>query len=300
MENCKDRNFTGVVSPLGQPYYLLPLLLTGLLLIPLLSACSYPSIKSRDSLASERFDGTIVDKETGEPIPKAVVMMRWPRISGGYTGSNTVGAIEVSESVTDGEGRYFIEGWTKGKAEIFEGGFVYKTSPEMVIYAPGYWPLIKRNRTYTMDPTEAAKRQKKSINILQNGEVWKADWNGEAIVLEPTHSETWNPEQWGKYLSSIESHMSISYMPQCPWLKLPSYFLARDRVIRKSYQLAHPSWNHTVGSTLRSILTKWRVRLENECGVDPKSFFLSHGMTKEEFELCCSDTQDNKNNASVM
>ena len=131
MENCKDRNYTGVVSLLGQPYSLLTLLFTGLLLIPLLSACSYPSIRSRDSLASDPFGGTIVDKETGKPIADAVVMMRWPRIRGGYAGSNTVGAIEVSESVTDGEGRYFIAGWSKGKDEIFEGGFVYKTSPEM-------------------------------------------------------------------------------------------------------------------------------------------------------------------------
>ena len=174
MENCKDRNYNGVVSLLGQPYSLLTLLLTGLLLISVLSACSYPSIRSRDSLASEPFGGTIVDQETGKPIPNAVVMMRWPRIRGGYTGSNTVGAIEVSESVTDGEGRYFIAGWSKGKDEIFEGGFVYKSDPEMIIYATGYWPTIQRNRLHAVATTEAVKRNKNDTDILQNGEVMES------------------------------------------------------------------------------------------------------------------------------
>jgi len=297
MKNCKDRNLTGVVNPLGQPYSFLTLLLTGLLLISLLSACSYPSIKSRDSLASDPFGGTIVDQETGKPIPNAVVMMRWPRISGGYTGSNTVGAIEVSESVTDGEGRYSIAGWSKGKDEIFEGGFVYKTSPEMVIYAPGYWPQIKRNSTYTMDPTEAAKRQKKSINILQNGEVWKADWNGEAIELEPTHSNSWDFEEWRKYHSVIKSYMSVYYMPQCPWVKIPNYYLARHRAVTNAYQLGiNKGIKIKVNTSLYYFLTEDRVQLKNDCGVDPKVFFLSKGMTNEELENCCSAVKIDRNN----
>ena len=124
MKKCIKRNHSGIAVFLDQSRTLLPIFFAGLLLSSILSACSYPSIKSRDSLAAEPFGGTIIDKETGKPIADAVVMMRWPRIKGGYAGSNTVGAIEVSESVTDGEGRYFIAGWFKGKDEIFEGGFV--------------------------------------------------------------------------------------------------------------------------------------------------------------------------------
>ena len=296
VSNCANRNHTGVTRLHSRHKPLLPLLLTGLLLSSLLSACSYPSIKSRDSLASEAFSGTIVDKETGKPIPNAVVMMRWPRITGGYTGSNTVGAIEVAESVTDAEGRYFIEGWFKGKDEIFEGGFVYKTSPEMVIYAPGYWPEKHRNRIYTVTPAELATMQNKSINILQQGETWTADWDGEAIGLEPTHSETWNFQQWRKYLSSIESYMSVYYMPQCPWLKIPNYYLARHRAVTNAYQLGvNKGINIKVHTTLYYLLTKHRSKLKNDCGVDPKDFFLSHGMTKEELQECCSNSTPIRN-----
>ncbi|MGB5767012.1 MAG: carboxypeptidase-like regulatory domain-containing protein [Arenicellales bacterium] len=296
MENKPNNNYIGGSSFYDKPGSLLPFLITGLMLASLLSACSYPSIKSRDSLASEPFGGTVVDKETGKPIANAVVMMRWPRTRGGYTGSNTVGAIEVAESVTDAEGQYFIEGWFKGKDEIFEGGFVYKTSPEMVIYAPGYWPEKHRNRIYTITPAELAKMQNKSINILQQGETWKADWDGEAIGLEPTHSETWNFEQWRKYLSSIESYMSVYYMPQCPWLKIPNYYLARHRAVINAYQLGVNKGIKTkVHTSLYYFLTKHRSKLKNDCGVDPKDFFLSHGMTKEELQECCSKTSTIRN-----
>ena len=79
MSNYTNRNYTCVSRSHSRHKPLLPLLVAGLLLSSLLSACSYPSIKSRDSLASEAFSGTIVDKETGKPIANAVVMMRWPR-----------------------------------------------------------------------------------------------------------------------------------------------------------------------------------------------------------------------------
>ena len=124
MSNCANRNHTGVTRLHSRRKPLLPLLLTGLLLSSLLSACSYPSIKSRDSLASEAFSGTIVDKETGKPIPNAVVMMRWPRTFSSNHGTYTASAIELDESVTNAEGRYSIAGWKKGKEEIFEVGFI--------------------------------------------------------------------------------------------------------------------------------------------------------------------------------
>ena len=290
MEN-QTKNHSDGSRTSSETYSLLRPLLAGLLLTLLLSACSYPSIKSRDSLASEPFGGTIVDKETGKPIANAVVMMRWPRIRGGYAGSNTVGAIEVAESVTDAEGHYFIEGWFKGKDEIFEGGFVYKTSPEMIIYASGYWPEIQRNRTYTVTPDERARRKNKSINILQNGETWKADWDGEAIGLKPMKSENWDSEQWKKYLHYIKSSMSIYYMPQCPWIKIPSYYLARHRAVTNAYQMGVNKGIKTkVLTSLYDFLTEYRSTLENDCGVDPVDFFLSQGMTKEELQECCSNT----------
>jgi len=268
----------------GTFYSVLParrsLLLMSILLSFTLSACSFPTIKSRETLESKPFGGTIVDDETGKPIANAVVMMNWPRKRGGYTGSSTIGAIEVAESVTDAKGRYAIDGWFKhGKDEVFEGGFAYKTDPKMVIFAPGYWPTQKRNPMRRADPLVMAN-DLKDVDILHHGEAWKAEWDGEAIGLKPTHREKWNYEQQQEYRSSIESYMGFYFMPKCSWLKIPNYYLARHRALTKE-----TNGGHTV---LTGFLTKYRRTLEKSCGVDPKEFFLSHGMTNKEFDNCCS------------
>ena len=272
MKNSTDKSITvkdNIFSTLSSR---LPLLLTSVLLTSMLSACHFP--KLRDSLASEPFGGTIVDEETGKPIPNAVVMMRWPIVTGTIAGSHgATGSIEVAESVTDAEGRYAIAGWFKGKEEI-SGAFVYKNDPKLVIFAPGYWPTKKFNDNY---------------NFLPRGEAWKAEWDGEAIGLKPMHSEKWDYGQWREYLRSIESYLSVYFMPECPWLKIPNYYLARHRVVTKAYQIGFLYGNkREVNTTLSGSLTEYRSTLEKDCGVDPKAFFLSHGMTREEFDACCS------------
>ena len=85
-------------------------------------------------------------------------------------------------------------------------------------------------------------------------------------------------------------------MPQCPWLKIPNYYLARHRAVTNAYQLGvNKGINIKVHTTLYYLLTKHRSKLKNDCGVDPKDFFLSHGMTKEELQECCSNTTPIRN-----
>ena len=290
MENKPNNNYIGGSSFYDKPGSLLPFLITGLMLASLLSACSYPSIKSRDSLASEPFGGTVVDKETGKPIANAVVMMRWPRIRGGYTGSNTVGAIEVAESVTDAEGQYFIEGWFKGKDEIFEVGFIYKMNPVLTVFALGYWPTNMRNIGFA---------------ILPLGESWKADWDGKEIELKPVRTEDWNDEQWRKYFITTNAYLSLDDMPECAWLKTPNYYLVKHRLQVLEYKMSQLSSEQKISdrkpiSSDRNELVnngdkKVRTDLNNifsnekKCAVDPKYFFLSHGMMRDEFDECCID-----------
>ncbi len=78
-------------------------------------------------------------------------------------------------------------------------------------------------------------------------------------------------------------------MPECPWLKIPNYYLARHRAVTKAYRMGVNYGQSTrVHTVLYGFLTKYRSTLEKDCGVDPKVFFLSKGMSKEEFDECCS------------
>lgn len=265
MKNATNKKTTSKTTLFSALPPRLPLLLMSVFLTLILSTCSFPTFKPRKTLESKPFSGTIINEETGKPIANAVVMMKWPKTGGTFAGSNTIGSIEIAESVTDAEGRYAIAGWLKKGKEEIAAGFIYKVDPNMVIYAPGYWPTERFNNNY---------------NVLPRGEAWKAEWDGEAIGLKPTHRGKWSYEQQQEYLRSIESYMGFYFMPKCSWLKIPNYYLARHRAVRKeSYG------GHTV---LTGFLTTFRRTSEKDCGVDPKAFFLSHGMTNKEFDDCCS------------
>lgn len=252
-------------------------IITTLILVTLLpsSAINAWTLFPRTVFEAKPFTGKIVDAETGQPIPNAVVYVNWPKTTSTFGGSNQNGVVEVQEAISDSSGQYKMLGWKKSRKEVGKGWFL-RNGPEMVIYAPGYWPTNRYNIN-------------RDNNRLARNEAWKSDWDGKTIELKPTHSEKWNNEQWLKYLSSIESYMSVYFMPECPWLKIPNYYLARHRAVTKAYQMGHLyGQNIRVSTVLTDFLTEYRRTFEKDCGVDPKAYFLSHGMTNKEFDECCT------------
>ncbi len=251
--------------------------ITTLILLTLLpfTASQAWTLFPRTVFEAKPFSGKIVDAETGQPIPNAVVYVNWPKTTSTFGGSNQNGTVEVQEAVSDSSGQYKMLGWKKSRKEVGKGWFS-KSAPKMVIYASGYWPELLHNRI-------------SSDNYLARNEVWKSDMDGKTIELKPMHSEGWNSKQWRKYKNNVSSYLSLYFIPVCGWLKLPNYYLAQDRIGGKAYRLAYPTLTQVISTTLSGMLTERRSSLEKECGVDPKAFFLSNGMTNKEFDECCSD-----------
>ncbi len=270
-------------------------LLTSVSVTVILSACSnqlaaaeMPESKAllRETRESESFSGTIIDKETGKPIPNAVVVMKWPRVSRNPTAVNTRASVEIVETVTDAEGRYAIAGWVSKEKEEKFGAFSYLNTPMMLVYAPGYSSRLRYN-TYRQDML-IWKGDVLYADLVPLEGAWRAGWDGEAIGLEPLHSEKWSEMQRQMHLSTVESAMAMRYLPRCQWSKLPNYYLARHRMVTKLKlslnQVNRYGRAHTV---LGDLLTEYRSDLERICGVDPKAFFLSHGLSNKEFDTCC-------------
>ena len=222
-------------------------------------------------IESAPFTGTIIDAESRKSIPDAVVVVFWPRLTSTFAGVSPLGTIEVLESVTDAKGHYKIPGWKKKQKDVGKGGF-RSSDPEILIYAHGYWPVSRRNTI-------------RDENELAKGQAWKSDWNGKEIELKSINSSLWNNKDLGKYKYSIDRTFNFRYPPECSWIKLPHYYLAKHRIIRKSYLLAYPErYREKLGTDLSYILKE-----EQSCEVNPVEFFISHGMTNEELKECCSD-----------
>ena len=77
----------------------------------------------------------VVDAETGKPIEGAVVTANWELVKGGFDGPRYYGQLEVKETVTDANGRFFFEGFSK---EDSSGAELRESDPQIIIFKAGY------------------------------------------------------------------------------------------------------------------------------------------------------------------
>ena len=93
-------------------------------------------------------DGRVVDKETGKPIPGALVIVEWSGAVGGPVQSSRV-CFHLEVVPTDANGRYHIPGWSRRPANETEGGFFGVRNVEVTrrTYKAGYEPI-------DLDPTD--------------------------------------------------------------------------------------------------------------------------------------------------
>ena len=227
---------------------------------------------------SAPISGTIIDKETGQPIPHAVISIRWPQMRGTpggtiYVGSGTIKRIEV---VSDEQGNYLVPGWKRSKWEIGEGGFS-KDRPEMHIYAAGYWPRTLRN---------------KKAGRLGWGEAWKADWDGQDIELEPMHWREWTKEEWEKRVKKDKHLWSYGRIPryggECTWLKVPRNVIEEIRFDIRRKEMVDGDFE--IAKVTKRLLEKSKER----CGVDAFEYLSQYGMSNEEWTACCVEAQDER------
>ena len=77
----------------------------------------------------------VVDAETGKPIEGAVVTANWELVKGSLDGERYYGQLEVKETVTDQNGRFFFEGFTKEDDSWAE---LRESDPQVLIFKAGY------------------------------------------------------------------------------------------------------------------------------------------------------------------
>ncbi len=231
---------------------------------------------------SAPISGTIIDKETGQPIPHAVIVVEWPQMRGTpggtiYVGSGTIKLIYV---FSDEQGNYLVPGWKRSKWEIGEGGFT-KDRVEMYIRASGYWPRTLHNR---------------EEGGLGWGEAWKAEWDGEDIELEPMHWREWMKEEWerqhqrkvyGYKFSILRLNNNDHDWPpnNCDWKRRPKDFLEGMRYQLRMMEML-PGHYKVVKRTPDEL-----KKIEKDCGANPYQYLKRYGITDEEWKACCVETQ---------
>ena len=78
----------------------------------------------------------VVDAETGQAIEGAVVTANWQLVGFGFdTGGRKLGQLEVMETVTDQNGRFYFPGFTKVN---ISGNQLREEDPQILIFKSGY------------------------------------------------------------------------------------------------------------------------------------------------------------------
>ncbi len=216
---------------------------------------------------SAPFSGTIIDKETKQPIEGGVVLVVWPRMTGSFGGASGMGVVEVKEAITDSNGNYHIPGWEKKQRGFFKSWFG-DNDPTIYFNKKGYWPKELMNDW-------------RSDKDFFWGETWESDWDGKTIELAPAHPEKWNPTDWKKYLDSIKSHYKAPG-GLCDWLRFPYSYIENDRMQSEAYAKAFPNES---GRALSALSSNYYDK--EDCEVDQVEFLLQHGMNVGEIEECC-------------
>ena len=131
-----------------------------------LNACGSPYY------TSDPIEAWVVDAETGQPIEGAVVTANWQLVSPGLdTGGRKLRQLEVMETVTDKNGRFYFPGFTKLNLSFDE---LREENPQILIFKSGYMYL----RWVSSDSARASSSPQRSSMI-----------NGKRLALRKANSD---------------------------------------------------------------------------------------------------------------
>jgi hypothetical protein len=104
----------------------------------------------------------VVDAETGQPIEGAVVTANWQLVAFSFdTGGRKEGQLEVMETATDKNGRFYFPGFTKLNPG---GNELREEDPQILIFKPGYDYIRAANQYPLGKEAEQGVHRKASIN----------------------------------------------------------------------------------------------------------------------------------------
>ncbi len=202
--------------------------------------------------------GQVADADSGEPLENAIVIAVWELERGfGLEGTIPSGFMQVTEVLTDAEGKYFIDGW--GPRSRPGGMYMGHNAPRLVIFKDGY-NVFARGNLY-----DSIFKDNRRETIHQSS------WGGETIKLKKLDGDM---ENYYSNLSSISSSLhtlldSNFGADPCDWLKIPQITVALEIGNQKVIN----------SGILKSILIPIDVLIKRkECNVNSKDAFIKEHM----------------------
>mgnify|MGYP001302911465 CR=1 FL=1 len=84
---------------------------------------------------AEAIEGWVVDAESGKPLEGVILVAHW-EVKGGLEGGVPIAELQILETVTDSNGRYYFPAW--GPKLILPTGQLEGNSPGLLLFKSGY------------------------------------------------------------------------------------------------------------------------------------------------------------------
>ena len=162
---------------------------------------------------AEAIEGWVVDAETGKPLEGVIIVAHW-ELKGGLEGGIPIAELQILETVTDANGRYFFPAW--GPTVIPPTGYLGGDSPGLMLFKSGY-----RSRGFS--------------NLYS--ETYGTStffYNKKTLKLERFRG---TPAEYAEHLSSLSSSLEkVGYRvgyesgDWCGWKSFPRMLRALDKL----------------------------------------------------------------------
>ena len=174
----------------------------------------------------------VVDAETGKPIEGAVVTANWELVKGSFDGPRYYGQLEVTETITDANGRFAFDGFSK---EDSSGAELRESDPQVIVFKAGY--EYQRFTNDYRDGGAGMTRQYRTAAV-----------NGKTVKLLSMQS----PEANKLHRSSLYFglHLRLGKLVRdCQWKKIPNAIVAMDKEYKR-LKVANPHFSVNDSSVL--------------------------------------------------
>ncbi len=146
--------------------------------------------------------GTVIDKETKQPLEGVIVVVHYNLYKGGLAGRRQTGLLHVEETVTDKNGKYYFKAW--GPVSTWTGRLGYE-SPQMLFAKAGYYHERKYNdrRTIFFGKKGAGEIHVPNAEEMEDGVLYRSLWDGKKVELQKAKYD----DEYARQLNFLSNDM---------------------------------------------------------------------------------------------
>lgn len=208
-------------------------LVCGIVLPAFMAVSSAHAVGLPSRYSAEAIEARVIDAETKKPLEGVIVVAHWQLFYSTVGGRVPAGQLEVMETLTDRNGRFYFPAWGPKKVPKYKqqkgdiwiayipflapDGYLDDSDPALLLFKPGY---------------EYVGLQNPMRSHTDHSPVRRSVWNGKTITLKPFKRTA---EEYAEHVYRLSGDMDsmLDFArgdKDCNWKKTPRMLVALHKM----------------------------------------------------------------------